>query len=346
MAINTDPVYGTLVDDNDLPINKSPHQQGVFGLHPLSTPKYAFNKGDRDAEFKDTLARMYVSLANEGDAVKQAYLASLDKSDQRVTALAQVLIGSNNTGGTGFVDFFLNQVNESFQEAVQIDKVLGDNYVAFFFGQQPPVFQYSGVLLNSMQDDFRSGFALAYQTMLRGTEMARRGALIRLRYDSVIVSGVMIAHSQVMNAENELAVPFSFSLLVKEYVVLQNPRFVKLQPSDYVTLVQQTELQNLSPVGRISDTRVRTVMLAPVQLADISTAGEEEDTNAVDLSLSAPQQIKQLWLTITKQEATPPPDILGTHPLSLGVPPPALAIPAGDNPIQGLVPISVAIGAL
>jgi len=138
---------------------------------------------------------------------------------------------------------------------------LGDNYVAFFFGQEPPIFQYAGSLLNSMQDDQRTGFGLAYQHLLRGSQLAKRGGLVRIRYDSTIVSGTLISTGQTLNADNELIVPFQFSVLVKEVVWLQPDKGVKLSPADFVQLSSLFDEQNaLGKVGRAQDVRVRTTM--------------------------------------------------------------------------------------
>lgn len=270
-----DPLFGTLFDENEEG-QYNRHQHGVFGLHPLSTPKYAVNKGLRDNEFKESLARMYISLAGIDEAAKQAYLKSLP-GDARVQALAKVFTSSGQKNQTGFVDFFLQQINETFVESRQVDKVLGDNYVAFYFGQEPPVFQYSGSLLNSQQDDQRTGFALAYQHLIRGSRLAQRGALLRLRYDSVIVSGTIDSHSQILNAENELIVPFNFTMLVKEYVIIQQPRFQRLSQRDYVQLSTSfADFKKLGSIGVSQDVRVRSTMLTPSQLAAESSAGQEE----------------------------------------------------------------------
>lgn len=270
-------------------------QQGVFGEYPLATPKYALNnkEGGRDAEFKETLARMYVSLADASDPVRQAYLSSLP-NDARVRALAQVLIGPNSKKGTskGFIDFFLQQVNESFQEKLQVDEVIADNYVAFYFGQSPPVFQYSGMLLNSMQDDQVTGFALAYQHLIRGTQLARRGTLLRLRYDNVIVSGTVNGMGRVQNADNEMACPFQFSLLVKEYVVLLLPQFTKMKQTDFVQLQSAFAPDSaLDKIGQVSDVRVRTTTILPPQLRDTSVVGQEEPDEPVNSSQPSPQQV-------------------------------------------------------
>lgn len=302
--------YGDFLERNGSRSNYNPRQQGVFALHPTATPKYAKNRGPRDAEFRDTLARIYISLADASDTVRSAYLASLP-GDQATQALAKVLLGSNSQGGSGFVDFFLTSAQETFQETLQVDKVLADDYVAFFYGQQPPTFQYSGMLLNSMQDDQRSGFAKAYQLMLRGTQLARRGALARLRYDSVIVSGTMTATSQILQAENELAVQFNFSFLVKEYVVLNNPRFTRTSPADYVKLAADASIAALAPVGTISDTRVRTTAVTPPNPANVSTAGAENQ-GFVARGVNAMQELIGAALSLGQRDVGNAPNVRGT----------------------------------
>jgi hypothetical protein len=285
-----DKVFGSLLDQNRL-AQYNAGQQGVFAQNPTATPKYAKNNGrPRDAEFRDTLARIYISLADMGEAQINAYLASLP-ADAATQALAQVLLGANSKGGTGFVDFFLQSANEAFQEIMQVDKVSADDYVAFFYGTQPPQFQYTGTLLNSLQDDQRGSFALAYQSMLRGTQMARRGALARLRYDSVIVSGTMFAHSQQLNADNEMAVPFSFSFLVKEYYIITNNPFAKLTASAYVKLSADAAITALQATPSTGSTQVNTTVVMPPNPAGVSVAGAPQNTSVVNAAQNQMQQV-------------------------------------------------------
>lgn len=280
--------YGNIREANDIADDPSvQRQQGIFADQPLSTPKYARNIGARDNEFRNTMARLYISLADASPATQAAYLAGLPQEAQ---ALAQVLLGNNNQGASGFIDFILSQAVEQVAEVVQVEKVVGDDYVAFFFGQAPATFQYSGFLMNSMQDDQRSGFAVAYNQILRGTKLAQSGALARLRYDSVIVSGTLTMHQQTLNAENEMAVPFSFSFLVKEYFIVNNPLFQRTKPDDYVKLATDTAVSNLGPVGSPSDVRVRSTMVLPPNLAAVGAAGQEEP-GVVDTHVPVMQQL-------------------------------------------------------
>ena len=293
------PVYGDFVssDADGLPIGVSdqstvpnidasvarynPRQYGVFGANPLMTPKYALNQGSRDAEFRETLARMFISLSTASKSAVKAYLKSIPQ-DAQTQALAQVLVGQNGnndtTKATGFIDFFLQQVQANFQEKVQVDEVLGDNYVAWFFGQAPPTFQFSGTLLNSQQDDQTTGFAIAYQHLLRGTQLARRGSLLRIRYDNVIVSGAVVQMGSVLNAENELACPFNFAMLVKEYILILQPnQYVKMNWADYVQLSTNFDVTNAikNAVGVVKDNRARATAITPATLRAESAAGSE-----------------------------------------------------------------------
>jgi hypothetical protein len=307
MPVAAVPLYGALSAGN-VASQYNPGQQGVFGLNPLATPKYAKNKGQRDNEFKDSLARLYISLNNASPQTQQDYLASIPSDAQ---ALANVLLANTQSGGTGFVDFFLTQVNEQFQEVMQLDKVLADDYVAFFFGQEPPRFQYTGMLLNSMQDDQRNGFARAYLSILRGTQLARRGVLARLRYDSVLVSGVMTAQSQQLNSDNEMAVPFSFTFLVKEYVILNDPQFNRTSAADYVQLQAdaiQAALSAASPAD--SDTQTSSTSVVPPTQNSVSSAG----TASTGFLASVGNSMQQLF-NLTQLVTAPTPvtsNVLGT----------------------------------
>lgn len=191
--------------------------QGVFGRNPGSTPKYAFNANTagrgRDAEYKESMARLFIELP--GNAL-DAFLSSVSAETR---PLARVLASGQDTGGgggTGFIDFLMTRANEQMAEKTQIVDTLTDNYVAFYSGQEPPVFRYSGFLLNTYQDDQRVMMLRLYREILRGTRLASRGLVARLRYDSFIVSGYMENLTMSIDGATEhTAGQFSFDFRVK-----------------------------------------------------------------------------------------------------------------------------------
>lgn len=191
---------------------------GVFGVNPGSTAKSAHNRGPRDAEYSESMARMYIEIPEK---LQKSFLATVS---EEARPLAKVLIsgtGTAGSGGTGFIDFLLTSATENFQEKAQIVDTLTDNYVAFYSGEEPPLFQYSGVLLNTYQDDQRVWMFRLYKEILRGTRLASRNLIMKLRYDSFIVSGYMESLSMALSGETEhTASQFTFTMRVKSMTVL------------------------------------------------------------------------------------------------------------------------------
>lgn len=190
--------------------------RGVFSAWPFTTPKYARHRVDRKHEFEDTMARMFIKVGKDD---YEAFLASLQDAETR--EIAKVLTGDDvKQGGHGYIDFLLQNATHSYNEKVQVVETLSDNYVAFFFGHTAPVFQYQGTLMNSYQDDWTMRMFRIFRDLGRGTQLARRQFIMRLRYDSMIVSGAMMNFQWSVKAGQETACPFSFNFLVKSVQVL------------------------------------------------------------------------------------------------------------------------------
>lgn len=202
-----------VTEDFDYAVNKE--SLGVFAQQPGATKKYIRNDGPRDGEYRETMARMFIEMSARE---RPLFIASLPPETQE---LAKVLVGVGTaaSGGTGFIDFLLTNVQEQFSEKVQVLESLSDNFVVYTFGQAAPQFQYSGLLLNTWQDDQRVWMTRLYQDVLRGTQLARRRKLLRLRYDSVIVSGVVTNLNMSLTADQEDRSPFSFGFIPLQYVI-------------------------------------------------------------------------------------------------------------------------------
>jgi len=220
-----------------------PSKYGIRSRFPRSTPKYVRYFPQLNHEFTATTARMYIQVASQN-----AYDALLQEQDnQAVKAIASVLAGGTDKdgaplGGYGYIDFLLQQANHSLNEKYQVVETLSDNYVAFFFGQSAPIFQYSGSLMNTFQDDWAINMLRLYQSLGRGSQLARRGVLFYLRYDSIAVSGSLLNLNWSLTGDVEIVVPFSFNMLVRKihflYGGLEPPTDVMVDttvPSDYMS---------------------------------------------------------------------------------------------------------------
>ncbi len=193
--------------------------RGVYAGWPAMTPKYMRHRQNRNHEYFGTMARMYIRSNGKHAGYERLVnsLPSLETQD-----IARTLIGNDRTGvgGLGYIDFILQQAGHSFAEKFQVVETLSDNYVSFFFGQQAPIFNYSGTLLNTYQDDWAMNMYRLYHDIARGSKLAKRGLLFYLRYDSMIVSGALTAFNFSNNAEMEMAVPFTLQMLVKKVHVV------------------------------------------------------------------------------------------------------------------------------
>jgi len=109
--------------------------------------------------------------------------------------------------------FFLEQVNETREEKVQVIDTFGE-WVAFFFGRKPEVYSYSGTLLNASNHDWKNEFQFNYDNFLRGSQAVKQRATMILQYDDVMVEGYMMNCSISQSALADKAVPFQFTLLV------------------------------------------------------------------------------------------------------------------------------------
>lgn len=189
---------------------------GVFAAQPFMSPKYARHRTKRNHEFEETMARMFIKVAPD---LYEQFIASLE--DAETQEVARVLAGDDvSKGGHGYIDFLLQNAQHSFEEKFQVVETLSDNYVAFFFGHAPPMFQYQGTLMNTYQDDWTMRMFRIFRDLARGTQLARRDLILRLKYDSMIVSGAMTNFQWSITAGRETYSPFSFNLLVKSIHVI------------------------------------------------------------------------------------------------------------------------------
>ena len=218
--------------------------KGVFAkLIQGGTPKYAINNGYRSDLFRNTLARMFVRVdASEMNTFLGSIADSHTRSQlaNRIAGDPTTQQGDAQTGGgatedaavarrrnvhsNGYLDFLIQSVTMQLQEKVQVSETLSDNYVAYTFGQSPPVWQFQGVLINTVQDDQASNMFRLYTQILRATQMARRQKSMSLSFDSYVVNGVMMNLTMSLSSQNEIMVPFSFQLLVKRVFITNYTR--------------------------------------------------------------------------------------------------------------------------
>lgn len=133
--------------------------------------------------------------------------------------------GIRGTGRSGYTttynysNFIIQQVQDSRQEKQQILETFGDSYI-FFFGERPRVLSVSGLLMNTLDFNWRTEFWHNYENTLRGTKLVEQDARIYLHWDDIIVEGYMMEATARDDASTPYHIPFSFQLFVTNHTYL------------------------------------------------------------------------------------------------------------------------------
>lgn len=195
------------------------NDMGVFSTYPSTTSKNMRHRPRGGNEYQDSMPRMYIQVSPKAFHTFKAGI-----SDPETVRIYEKMVGdgSGHVGGIGYIDFLLSRASHPLQEKMQVTETLADGHVAYFFGSSAPIWSYSGFAMNSYQDDWTMRLFRIFRDLARGTQLARRGLILRLRYDSMLVSGSMINLTWDLNAGTETYCPFSFNLLVKSVQPIYN----------------------------------------------------------------------------------------------------------------------------
>jgi hypothetical protein len=205
------------------------NEQGVYAEFPASQLKYNNSNGDASIASQ---ARLFINVQGDPSQLYPQLFGAIKSPDAQPMLLA--LMGTDNglgsaTGGTGYVDFLLSEVEERRDERYQISEVLSDDFVTYVFGQHAPIWSFSGWLFNTKQDDWAAAFDILYDNVLRASKMADIQQTLRLRYDNKVVTGTMINVGKSMRAEMQMAYNFSFQMIVTQVDVTLQPTWQPTQ---------------------------------------------------------------------------------------------------------------------
>ena len=115
-----------------------------------------------------------------------------------------------------YSNFLLQQVVEDRQEKFQIMETFGVPFI-FFFGQRPRVYQMSGILLNSLDFQWRAEFWANYDSTIRGTKLVERHARAVLSWDDIMIEGYILQARGVENTAQPYHINLDFQFFVTNY---------------------------------------------------------------------------------------------------------------------------------
>ena len=284
---------------------------GVFGRWPGATPRYAKNTGGVNDDFKNSMARMYLWL----DDNQRKKLTAMTSGDARLTGLIGKLAAAARDGVGGYIEFLLQNANHAFREKLEIIDTLADKYSAYAFGQAPPEFTYSAVLLNSMQDDQAKNMFRLYRSVLRAIQTAHLKADVHLQYDGMIVSGVLTTFQWQLQAQDESYCPGGFTMLVRRITLLPTGSTDIYDGTGGVvtTAAASTGVLNGLRVTATAGAATRPVTLTPVpQVAPNASSAPAASANAGATAATPPAPAAKApdagGVCSANKSCAPPPD--------------------------------------
>jgi len=228
-------------------------QGRFFSSFPAATPKFALNEGPRRSEFTETMARMIIDVPREFQQLRDSLPGDVQSASRTLLRDGKLTRGTSNGSGVGYFDFLLTNVQQGHQEREQVVDTLTDNTVIFYGGQSAPMLNCSGTLLNSYQDDQNVWFQLLYSELLRGTMLARRNLVVRLRYDSFFMTGYLSSLNVATEGGAKNYVQFSFTFRIKQ-IQITTP--IIYNPSYGRSLLVDNLFTRSTPLGSDDTTRV------------------------------------------------------------------------------------------
>jgi len=152
---------------------------------------------------------------------KFAVLSVVDMTNRAIPLMSPMgstqINGEVTTYGVDeYTDFVLKTVQEQRAEKSQIVETFGDYYV-FFYGEQPRVVTFSGVLLNTLDFNWRYQFWYNYENFFRGTKLVQMNARAYIAWDTIVIEGYPLSANASEDADNPNSIPFTMQMLVTNY---------------------------------------------------------------------------------------------------------------------------------
>jgi hypothetical protein len=112
-----------------------------------------------------------------------------------------------------YTKFILESTQEGHVERSQIIETFGDFYV-FFFGERPPIYTFSGTLVNTQDVSWVSDFYEYYNNLLRGSKCVEKNARLVITYGGAQIEGYILSFNLAKSAATDSSVPIGMQVVV------------------------------------------------------------------------------------------------------------------------------------
>ncbi len=191
-------------------------EERLFTSRPRYTPqKFIESEGVWQTEFVDRGTPASIQLLTD-DA--NTATSGIRLPDSEIYSTLESTLQDLVKSESGYTNFLLTDIQTQFTEKVQITEVFGDTEVAYYFGKSPVVFNLSGILIDSVDNNWFVQFVQAYAHVLRGTQLAKNYELVQINLPNMKIIGTIMDLRYSQNSARDTDIPFAISILAKQII--------------------------------------------------------------------------------------------------------------------------------
>jgi hypothetical protein len=189
-------------------------------IHKASVQETGTTSGHGSRTAADGLGGLYVRRPTRGIQVTPNTYSTMrvqDGNGNPVNLINSSAPPDKTLKAAMSANYILQSVSESRDEKLQLLETFGQAY-GFFFGERPRVVQFSGLLVNTADFNWRSEWWANYEAVFRGTKLVEKNARLYITYDDIVIEGYMLNANTGQQAEaNPNLVTLNFSMWVTGY---------------------------------------------------------------------------------------------------------------------------------
>lgn len=165
-----------------------------------------------------------------------------------------------------YSNFIAQRIIDARAEKQQILETFGEPFI-FFFGEKPRILNVQGMLINSMDFNWKNEFWKNYESHLRGTKLVEQNARMYLHFDDQIVEGYILNAQASHDSMLPYQVPFNFTMFVTSHTYLGQIESSGLYPISANVKVPADLRDTLSFNEKIRQLRAKS-KISPSKLQD------------------------------------------------------------------------------
>ncbi|MAP21188.1 MAG: hypothetical protein CL582_09655 [Alteromonadaceae bacterium] len=125
--------------------------------------------------------------------------------------------GDSGPNSAAWTDWLLQSVREQRVEKTQVVETFGDTYF-YAFGERPRALEFTGLLMNTLDYNWRSIFWENWDRFFRATKLIEAGARMYIGWEDIIVEGYPINAAASETADSPNAMTFRFVFYITNYI--------------------------------------------------------------------------------------------------------------------------------